>query len=268
MTQFQKTIKYLAIAFALFLAASIILGTISFFGGIFMFSNNILDEHYEVSVSQNIETIEIDVSAADLKIVEGDKFTLSTNIKDLKVTNNNGKLDIYQKQRGVFFSFNKSGEILLTIPAGASIKSFDLEAGAGKVNIIGSLECQYASFEFGAGQVDIEKLVVTNECKIETGAGQITINDGAINDLDFDMGVGESNIRALLLGNCKLNGGVGEFNLELLSPADDYRLDIDTGIGSLTVDGSRVDSNRVWGNGKNNVKIDGGVGAINIVFEK
>ena len=81
MTHFQRVIKYLALFLAFSLAAAIIFGGIGLMGTIFGISNNsVLDEMYSIELSQNIEHIDIDVSAASLKIVLGDKFALSTNI--------------------------------------------------------------------------------------------------------------------------------------------------------------------------------------------
>lgn len=246
MTHFQRAIKYLALFLALSLAAAIILGGISLMATVFGISNNsVLDEMYSIELSQNIESIDIDLSAASLRIVLGDKLALSTNIGKLSVTSDS-TLKIKQKNHQ-FLSINygKAGEIILTVPTDAMLKSFELDAGA--------------------GSVDIECLNAQN-VEIDTGAGSININGGEIQHLDLDLGVGEANITSAIKGKSTIDCGVGETNINLLGKSEDYTLDIDTGIGSVTLNGTDIKGNTKIGNGQNKLEIDGGVGAININF--
>ena len=54
----------------------------------------------------------------------------------------------------------------------------------------------------------------------------------------------------------------------LLGNKDDYKLDIEKGIGSISVDGDNISNDREIGNGINEVEIHGGVGAINVKFKE
>jgi hypothetical protein len=63
-----------------------------------------------------------------------------------------------------------------------------------------------------------------------------------------------------------LDLGVGESNITLLGSKEDYKLDLEKGIGNITVDGKNVTDYGSSGNGRNTVEISGGVGAINVVF--
>ena len=80
------------------------------------------------------------------------------------------------------------------------------------------------------------------------------------------MGVGELNLSAALLGDSDLTLGVGASNLTLIGSRDDYKIEIEKGLGSITVDGESVSDFGTSGNGQNNVEIKGGVGAINLNF--
>ena len=76
MTTLQKVIKYLAIAFAIFLTVSIIGGILSavgLFGGLFS-SDSVLEEVKTYSVAKDIHNLDIEINAADLYIKEGDAF--------------------------------------------------------------------------------------------------------------------------------------------------------------------------------------------------
>ena len=120
----------------------------------------------------------------------------------------------------------------------------------------------------GAGEVIIGELSANSQSKIEGGAGAITINGGVLYNLDLDMGEGELNLTSCLLGDSELNQGVGQTNLTLTGNKDDYRLDFDKGLGSISVDGQKMSNDSVYGNGQNKVDIDGGVGEIKVNFSK
>lgn len=82
------------------------------------------------------------------------------------------------------------------------------------------------------------------------------------------MGVGELNLTAALLGNNDLTFGVGKSNLTLIGDRDDYRIDAEKGIGSITVDGKIFTDFDSSGNGQNHVEIEGGIGAIDLEFQE
>ena len=49
---------------------------------------------------------------------------------------------------------------------------------------------------------------------------------------------------------------------------DDYKLDIEKGLGNITVDGTSVSNIKGQGNGNNSIEISGGIGAINLKFKE
>ena len=101
---------------------------------------------------------------------------------------------------------------------------------------------------------------------MEGGAGDITVKSGALRDLDLSIGVGELDITARLEGSCKLDLGIGETKLKLLGTADDYCIEVSKGLGSINVDGTDVKNNTTIGNGKHMIKLNSGVGNIDVLF--
>ena len=89
-----------------------------------------------------------------------------------------------------------------------------------------------------------------------------------LNDLTLEMGMGELNLTAAVLGDSDLKFGVGESNVTLIGSKDDYKVDIEKGLGSITVDGNTVTDYGSSGNGQNHIEIEGGVGAINLKFQE
>ena len=122
--------------------------------------------------------------------------------------------------------------------------------------------------KLGAGDVEIAKLTVEDSARIEGGAGKLSIADGALRNLNLNMGVGELNLTAALLGENDLTFGVGSSNLTLLGSREDYRLEIERGIGSIMVDGDSIGNIQNSGEGKNHVEIEGGVGSVDLSFRE
>ncbi|NLD87610.1 MAG: DUF4097 domain-containing protein [Clostridiales bacterium] len=267
MTTFQKVVKYLAIAFAAFLTVSIIgglLSAIGLFGG-FIFRDTATGDMEAYTVSSEIRNIDIDISAADLCIEEGDKFYVESNLKRLKVEEKSGRLTI--KETNKQFSKYYGAMLTIYVPADTVFDRAILNTGAGRLTI-DSLSADVLRFELGAGEVSIDSLTASKTADIDGGAGRITISDGSLNDLNLNVGVGQLNLTSELTGNCDMELGVGESNINIIGNKEDYRLVVEKGIGNVTVDGNEVSDYQSGGNGSNSIKIDGGVGTINVRFEE
>lgn len=101
MTTTQKIIKYLAIAFALFLVISIFSIIFGLSREIISSINNdkkeseLLEEYTTISNNvNNIESFKIDISNDDIEIKEGEKFEVKTNDPDVKFYHENSKVKI------------------------------------------------------------------------------------------------------------------------------------------------------------------------------
>ena len=274
MTTLQKVIKYLALAFAIFLTVSIVGGILSAVGLLgSLFSDDdaergdVIGETKNYTVSSEISDLNIQINAADFYIKEGNSFSVESNLKNLEVDEKNGCLTLKDLTKIKLNGSNAYENAVLTIwvPVGTVFDNVNIKTGAGRFTV-DSLSAATIGFELGAGDVTISKLIAEKSANIEGGAGRITISDGAIKNLDLEMGLGQLNLTAALTGDCNLDSGVGEMNVTLLGSKDDYELDIEKGIGNITVDGKNVTDFGSSGNGANEVDIHGGVGAINVRF--
>ena len=274
MTTVQKVIKYLALAFAIFLTVTIIGGILSAVGLLgSLFSDDdaewgdVIGETKTYTVSSEISDLNIQINAADFYIKEGNGFSVESNLKNLEVDEKNGCLTLKDLTKIKLNGSNAYENAVLTIwvPVGTVFDNVNIKTGAGRFTV-DSLSTATIGFELGAGDVTISKLIAEKSANIEGGAGRITISDGAIKNLDLEMGLGQLNLTSALTGDCNLDSGVGEMNVTLLGSKDDYELDIEKGIGNITVDGKNVTDFGSSGNGANEVDIHGGVGAINVRF--
>lgn len=266
MTTFQKVLKYLAMAFAIFLAVSIIGGILSAVGllGGFFGGDAVAEDMKTYAISADITDLVVEINAADFTVAQGESFCVESNLKHLTVSEENGVLTIRETNK---FSRTYTGAVLtLYIPQDAVFEKATVKTGAGRLTV-DRLAAGTMALELGAGEVNIGTLVATSEVDIEGGAGKVTLSDGALHNLDLDMGVGQLNLTAALTGKSDLDLGVGESNITVIGNKDDYALDIEKGLGSVTIDGTSVSDVKVQGNGNNSIEISGGIGAINLKYQ-
>lgn len=265
---FQKAVKYCALALAVALSASIIFGILSVVGTIFGFgAENSVGDMRDYEISGDFSDLDIEISAAVLKVSVGDTFSIKSNIKKLEVYVKDGRLNVKEDFKPQIFGQNYTDAVLeIAFPRDFTFGSVEIETGAGVVEIE-RLSASELTMALGAGKVTIKELTASASVDIDGGAGELNILGGTLKDLDFDMGVGEFNLRSKLLGSCDLDMGVGEANLTLIGTPDDYKIDFSTGLGSVRYNGDDVENGQIIGNGDTKIDIDGGVGAVNVKTE-
>ena len=269
MTDFQRIIKYCAIAFGVFLTVSIIGGICSALGMVAVFFDGDRTAEGEMknyAVSDDIESLYMEVSAADIEIVSGEKFSVDSNHKYLSVEEDDNSLRITEEKK-IFGVSSKGVSVVLTVPEDFIFEDADIAAGAGKVHI-DTLSANTFMLDVGAGKATIDDLNVMIRACINGGSGKVKIKNGRINDLDLDVGVGKLTMTAALTGTCKVDYGIGKADLTLVGSKEDYQIKLDKGVGEATLDGKHMNDGSVYGGGYNRIDIDGGVGSIQIEFEE
>ena len=227
--------------------------------------NVVLDDSQTYEITSDIHSLDIQINAADFKIVSADDFSVESNLKYLSVSEKDGVLKIVDEAKG---NSNYTNAILtLYVPNGIVFDDVDITTGAAKMTV-DTLSASSVELKLGAGDVRFESLNASSNVDIEGGAGQITIVSGTLNDLSLEMGMCELNLRAAVLGESDLKFGVGESNLTLIGSKDDYKVDVEKGLGSISVDGKNVSDFGSSGNGQSHIHIEGGIGAVHIVFQE
>lgn len=272
MTSAQKVIKYLAVAFAIFLIVTIISSILT---GLFALSGILgLKKRSEMPSGEmstttfennKITTLDIDLAFTNLTIKTGDSLKIETDNSYINSKQEAQKLQIKEKNNN-WFKNQSERNLVLYLPEGTEFEKVKIATGAGKVDIE-SINAQKLKFELGAGETEIQELIVAKDCKIDGGAGRMSILSGTINALDLDMGVGEVNITSTLSGNSDIDAGVGKLNINLQGDKESYRIKAEKGLGSIKIDGKEISNEETFGNGTNYIEVDGGVGSIDIDFE-
>lgn len=268
MNSFQKVIKYCAVALAIFIIFSIVTGIIY---GVGVLKNVFVDdgikkdmmEKFDISSSYNV--LDIEVNNANVLIKEDKKFKVEVDSEDIKVKEVGNKILITEKKYGLFEK-KEASDLIISVPKDFMFEEVVIESGAGRVDIDG-LSAKEIELDLGAGKVNLNKINVSGEISIDGGAGEIIIDNSILNNLDLDMGIGKVNLVANLIGNSDIDAGVGEVEMLLLGEYNDYKININKGIGSVVVDGDKMSDGSYYGSGSNIINIDGGIGNININFK-
>lgn len=276
MTTAQKVIKYIATAFAVFLIITIISAILS--GGYALLSafglihtnKNIVTEDLKVISSEvkEVSTLKIDLAFTNLDIKTGDNFKVETNNLKITFTNDNGSVKIKEENQNWLNNNNKASNLIIYIPEDRiAIDKTEIETGAGKINIK-NLNTQSLYLELGAGDVHMENVIATGETKIDGGVGKTELESCEINNLKANLGMGEFVFSGKITGKSEMDSGVGTINIDLMGNKKNYTIDVSKGLGNVTLEGQKLEMDRVYGTGENYLDIDGGIGEIKIEFEE
>ena len=268
MTEFQKVIKYIALALAILLAVSIIGGIVSGIGALIAIfddsdTDDIKGEIQTTPLNISLARVDMELAATSLVIENGDELSVQTNNKNLRVEYSSGILKVSENKK--IGTYPTGLVLILTIPTDHILSSFELEMGAGSVSI-GYLTADRIDMDFGTGEVTIHNLNARKSADIDGGAGKITIRSGLVRDLDLDMGIGELDLGIAPTGRCDMDMGVGSSCIMISTPIDNYTVKISRGLGSITLDGQNVSDGTYGTDSGHVIDISGGIGNIDIGF--
>lgn len=268
MKGFQKLIKYVAIAFGLYLAISIIGALVGVIVGV----TSGVEILKEFTGNKNVELVDetrdfdelsglnLNISSSNLTIKsEGDSYRLEThNIpKTAKIECKNDVLEIKNEK-----NLKSESSITIYVPENVQLSRINLEIGAGNVEI-SNIEATNIDFSFGAGNVNIQNLKSENPT-IECGAGQVKLENTELTEAKLSAGVGKLIYSGHLNGESRIECGVGDVEMNLEGGKDNYSIKVQKGIGNIKINDESVADNSTTGEGPNKIYIEGGVGDINI----
>ena len=98
--------------------------------------------------------------------------------------------------------------------------------------------------------------------------GKTELDSCEINNLKANLGIGEFVFSGKLTGKNKIDSGIGAIKINLMDNKNNYTINVSKGLGSVTLDGQKLEMNRVYGTGENYLDVDGGIGEIKIEFKE
>lgn len=217
----------------------------------------------------NIKKLEIDVTCAEFTLTSDDVEEIDIKAENAKehcfsYDINGDTLKIKYDLGFTFLCFNwSSARINVVIPENIKFESVIIKNGVGEMRITG-LETEYLQIDSGAGAAAFSN-IKADRMDVSTGVGEVKITDTITNNIKLDSGVGKMTYEGEIHGDVDIDSGVGEVVIDIKGDKDDYRFNVDKGIGDVILNGSSCSGN--FGNGKYSVKIDSGVGAVRITID-
>ncbi len=262
MSKSQRSIKFIAIILAIMI---IVIMVYIFIKALMFFQNPNENQSYNNKyIGKNVSVIDIDLRSASLSIERCSKLRVDTDNEFVKIDVIDNKLKIREKKHSIFTRKN-TDSVTICLPKKLELEDFNIDMGAGKLEIE-ELTSKRADFDLGAGSFTIDKINISEEFDLDGGAGNITIEEASLNDSDIDLGIGVLNLNGELLGHSKIDGGVGSINITLVGNKEDYKFNLEKGVGRITIDDESYISEEV-GKGNNIIKLTTGVGNAKIKFK-
>ena len=274
----QRVIKYCAVGFAILLICGIISAIVSVGVMLSYVFGNRGDEMFVPGVTEVIEVGEVteqnltglylDLKATSVVIERGAEFVLESDPDVIKVSRSGNALYVQEKDFNFLTDWGTRGrELRIVLPeTWEELETLRLNAGAGRVEI-DNLKVKNLELDLGAGKTEVNRVIATERAKINGGAGYLAVRESELKNLDLDMGVGKVELGAKLVGDNQIDAGVGKLEINLAGEAKEYRIKVEKGLGSITMNGESLADGTVRGDGANLIDMDGGVGAIEIRTE-
>lgn len=234
---------------------------------LFRFSNVDGKIYNSQDIFENVDSFSIHVSSSKLYIFPTDEEKVTVIAENVK-----GKYTVQQNQKtlevregNVIPNINNTDSVIkVYVPENTMINAMEVETGAGML-IISNMKGMMLDIEQGAGKVELNDLDFSM-LTIEAGTGEVYIKNTISNTLNVNAGVGVLEMDKVQFGRSKIEAGIGETKLSLVGARENYVLNIEKGIGSVTVDGKEISGNIKENGDGQKLDIECGIGNVDIEF--
>ena len=184
------------------------------------------------AVQEDFHSLDIEFGYGTLEIKYGDVEKLQIkqkNVDKYRCYVEEGALHIEGNQKIKVNNSNYDGEITIVIPKNMVFQEVDLEVGAGKADVA-NLKANQVDIELGAGEVNVTGLD-TKKFDAKTGAGKLYAElVGKQNDYRYEL---ECGIGQLKIGDSSYNGLKTEQKIS--NPGAERFADIECGVGEIII---------------------------------
>jgi hypothetical protein len=200
----------------------------------------------EDDVMQDVESLELEVTYGEVRIVTGNEFRVrGANVSKNSVSSymDGDKWIIRYNYRGFrgwpiigWFNWQTTPKFEITIPNDFIANELSLSLGAGELKadaIVGDR----ISIELGAGSCRVYQVIARESLSVDVGAGSMEINGMDVKDLNMSCGAGRIFAEGRITGNGDVDCGVGEITLDLIANPDLYHFTVDCALGQVRING-------------------------------
>lgn len=248
----QKVIKYCAMAFAIFLAVtilgtivSVVLGVTTGVAGVnFLMDGDKerinLSEEYTLEEAKELGITDILVDcSAEIVVKPGAVLAIEAEnvTEDYEIRQNNGKFSIVQDKPQIKIGFwfdtvTERETVVVTIPEGLATEQVKVLSGSGEVRVTG-VEAENLTVDSGSGKVTAEN-VKAKRLYVDSGSGRVTIAGAVMDETELNSGSGGITVDNSKLGKLHLNSGSGTVRMENV---DSEEAEVDSGSGTVSYEG-------------------------------
>lgn len=220
--------------------------------------------------------LNLDISYAHLIVRSGNEPGYRVHgfrDSDLIITSKEHTLsisDVRKPSWGITNNQRNRRAIEIILPMGVVFSSIKINLGAGFCTL-SFLETNAIYYESGAGALEANH-IHAEASHFEGGAGKIEIHHSNLRNAHIETGAGLIDFSGSLLGNTKIESGVGAIQLKLDGDKDFYFILYEKGLGSIHINQEKFSGSQEGTignpNSENKVKINTGIGNINLVMPK
>ena len=295
MTPNQKIIKNCAIVFATCLLIGIVLVALKVIIGVFgafvpnqKENTNVTATEYDdeeeeqkmdtQAVYENVKNLKIKSGIykvqieSDSSVNKGVKVSLSNVSSDYKIKYKEGSKTLETEDNDDIFHFWKDkdeiskGTITISVSDNTELDKVRVEMGVGTVTIEDIIMTEL-DVKCGVGAFACEN-VKAEHADIEGGVGSVRCDDVMFDGLEVEGGVGDIKIDGVLTGKTSVVAGMGAIELDINGKKENYNLNVETGLGSIYIDGKKCSDIEDNNNSQNNLlDVEGGIGSVKINFD-
>ncbi len=260
MTQFEKAIKTIAIVIAVFVVIVIIGGIVTAVVAITsIFSSEKAGEMFADGAKKAVEsTVTLINVDEDFDVSEIDNLEVINSIGTVTICHTNtDTIHVSGKNLNEPSMIEMRGSTLYVESAAVNVELFGIKLGE-KIN----------EEDIGI-KIEIPEDFEFDSVYLENGMGSLTVDEITAETLRISSGMGGLNCKNISAETTKLDAGVGNIDMEFVGTMNDYDMNLNPGLGSITVGGVRQSQIKHTNRDANNsIKIDGGAGKIIIEFQE
>ncbi|MEF9951964.1 MAG: DUF4097 family beta strand repeat-containing protein [Clostridium sp.] len=232
-------------------------------------SNNISTKKYKLN---EFNEMDLDIDMATVNIENGDTYEIevsyNTRYSEIKHEIKDKKLIVTEQSKGTKIGNKKlKNHITIRIPKNHSFNKSNINLAMGDLNI-NNLTSKDMDVELDMGSFTGSN-IETDNIKCEASMGSIDISKLRSKATNIDVEMGSANISGEIYGVTEINSSMGSVELSSSINLDDYEFDLNTGLGSISINNEEINGKYIKkANSKNIIKAKTEMGSIEVNYKK